>query len=85
MQAAPSPSWEARSYPDPEHDYCTLAGAYRLKQKIEDYWRERGAAVQVTVHNTGFHPAIRYARHDVRSDLVNGMPRLRAVPVSEQR
>jgi hypothetical protein len=25
--------------------------------------------------NVGFHPAIRAARYDVRSDMVNGMPR----------
>jgi len=29
----------------------------------------------IALHNVGFHPAIRAARFDVRSDMVNGMPR----------
>jgi hypothetical protein len=31
----------------------------------------------IALHNVGFHPAIRAARYDVRSDMVNGMPRVR--------
>jgi len=31
--------------------------------------------VMIALHNVGFHPAIRAARFDVRSDMVNGMPR----------
>jgi hypothetical protein len=42
---------------------------------IEAYWRERGQDVMIALHNVGFHPAIRAARYDVRSDMVNGMPR----------
>ncbi|MBC7767577.1 MAG: hypothetical protein H7124_02190 [Phycisphaerales bacterium] len=58
-----------------EHDFCSRAGALALKSKIEAYWRERGQHVMVALHNVGFHPAIRAARFDVRSDMVNGMPR----------
>ena len=29
----------------------------------------------IALHNVGFHPAIRAARFDVRSDMLNGMPR----------
>jgi hypothetical protein len=29
----------------------------------------------LSLHNVGFHPAIRAARYDVRSDMINGMPR----------
>lgn len=58
-----------------EFDFCTRDGATILKQKIEAYWRERGHNVQVLLHNVGFHPAIRAARYDVRSDMVNGLPR----------
>jgi len=47
-----------------------------LKQKIEAYWRERGRDVMLSLHNVGFHPAIRAARYDVRSDMVNGFPRV---------
>lgn len=59
-------------------DFCSRDGAHALKQRIELYWRERGCNVHVLLHNVGFHPAIRAARYDVRSDMVNGMPRPRA-------
>jgi hypothetical protein len=56
-------------------DWCSREGALALKAKIEAYWRERGQDVMIALHNVGFHPAIRAARYDVRSDMVNGMPR----------
>jgi len=56
-------------------DYCTREGALALKIKIEAYWRDRGHDVMIALQNVGFHPAIRAARFDVRSDMVNGMPR----------
>jgi len=59
-------------------DFCSREGAQALKQKIETYWRDRGHTVLVALHNVGFHPAIRAARYDVRSDMVNGMPRATA-------
>ncbi|HYD88960.1 MAG TPA: hypothetical protein VEA80_15905 [Vitreimonas sp.] len=58
-----------------EQDFCSREGALALKEKIEAYWRERGQHVMIALHNVGFHPAIRAARYDVRSDMVNGMPR----------
>lgn len=58
-----------------ERDYCSREGAVALKEKIEAYWRDRGQNVLIALHNVGFHPAIRAARFDVRSDMVNGMPR----------
>lgn len=58
-----------------EYDFCSRNGAHELKAKIEAYWAERGHKVQVMLHNVGFHPAIRAARFDVRSDMINGMPR----------
>ncbi len=58
-----------------EPDYCSRDGALNLKNKIEAYWRDRGHNVMIALHNVGFHPAIRAARYDVRSDMVNGMPR----------
>jgi hypothetical protein len=58
-----------------EYDFCSRSGANELKAKIEAYWAARGQNVQVMLHNVGFHPAIRAARFDVRSDMVNGMPR----------
>jgi hypothetical protein len=58
-----------------ETDYCSREGASALKAKIEAYWRERGQNVMIVLNNVGFHPAIRAARFDVRSDMVNGQPR----------
>jgi hypothetical protein len=63
-----------------EYDFCSRSGANQLKAKIEAYWAERGQKVQVMLHNVGFHPAIRAARFDVRSDMVNGMPRAAGAP-----
>jgi hypothetical protein len=56
-------------------DYTSRDGAAALKAKIEAYWAERGMTVMLALHNVGFHPAIRAARYDVRSDMVNGLPR----------
>jgi len=61
-----------------ETDYCSRDGAVALKSKIEAYWRERGQNVMIVLSNVGFHPAIRAARYDVRSDMVNGRPRASA-------
>lgn len=69
----PNENWMAPSRG--EADFCSREGAAALKSKIEGYWRERGQEVFLSLHNVGFHPAIRAARFDVRSDMVNGMPR----------
>jgi hypothetical protein len=58
-----------------EADYCSQDGAHALKAMIEAYWASRGQHVMVALHNVGFHPAIRAARFDVRSDMLNGHPR----------
>jgi hypothetical protein len=68
-------TWESVTLSRGESDYCSRDGAMALKEKIEAYWRERGQDVMIALHNVGFHPAIRAARYDVRSDMVNGMPR----------
>ncbi len=65
-------------------DWCTGEGASRLKLKIEAYWRERGYDVDVKLIEAGFLPAMRSARTDVRSDMVNGLPR-RISPEMEPR
>jgi len=61
-----------------EHDFCNVEGARRLKQRIEEYWRERGYAVEIKLVEAGFVPAMRSARMDVRSDMVNGFPARKA-------
>lgn len=61
-----------------DHDFCNVEGARRLKQRIEEYWRDRGYAVDIKLIEAGFVAAMRSARTDVRSDMVNGMPTKRA-------
>lgn len=57
-----------------DHDFCTNDGARRLKQRIEDYWKERGYNVDIKLIDAGFVAAMRSARTDVRSNMVNGLP-----------
>ncbi|MBL8550244.1 MAG: hypothetical protein JNJ73_09675 [Hyphomonadaceae bacterium] len=57
-----------------DHDFCTSEGARRLKQRIEEYWRERGYEVDVKLVDASFVAAMRSARTDVRSDMINGLP-----------
>jgi len=47
----------------------------RLKEKIEAYWRERGFEVCVNLIDGPFTPTLRENRVDLRSDLINGLPR----------
>jgi hypothetical protein len=56
-------------------DLCTDDGAKRLAQRIEDFWRKRGFDVSVETQAEGFVSTMRSARTDLRSDMVNGMPR----------
>lgn len=56
-------------------DLCTKDGARRLAQKIENYWRKQGFDVKIEAHEEGFVSTMRSARTDLRSDMVNGMPR----------
>ena len=68
-----------------DHDFCSTDGARRLKQRIEEYWRERGFDVDIKLVDAGFVAAMRSARTDVRSDMVNGMPARRAPERGEER
>lgn len=65
-------------------DPCTMEGALRLKQKIEEYWAARGATVNARPVEAGFVPAMRSARVDVRSDMLSGWPKGYA-PSSEEQ
>jgi hypothetical protein len=58
-----------------EADFTCESGAAELKTRIEAYWRERGHEVKVVLIEAPFTQAIRAARFDVRSELVNGLPR----------
>ncbi|MBL1430644.1 MAG: phosphoglycolate phosphatase [Robiginitomaculum sp.] len=59
-------------------DYCNNDGARDLKRRIETYWIDKGYDVQVQLIEGTFMAAMRSARTDVRSDMVNGMPQRRA-------
>ena len=50
----------------------TKPGAELLAQSIRDYWADRSYLVEARVELSG---APRTPRWDVRSDLVNGLPR----------
>lgn len=56
-------------------DMCTNDGAARLAAQIKEFWRKRGFDVDVETREEGFVPTMRSARTDLRSDMVNGMPR----------
>lgn len=56
-------------------DWLSREGTEAFKARIEHYWREQGYHVTVVLKDAGFHPAVRAVRFDVRSDLVNGLPR----------
>lgn len=59
------------------NDWCNEDGAKRLKQKIEQYWGERGYDVNIDLVDACFIAAMRSARTDIRSNMINGMPRRR--------
>lgn len=56
-------------------EYCDEAGANKLKATIEAYWRERGKSVTVILERVGYDAGMRSCRFDVRSTMVNGLPR----------
>lgn len=56
-------------------DFCNVDGARRLKQRIEEYWKDKGYAVDVKLIEAPFVAAMRSARTDVRSDMEDGFPR----------
>lgn len=61
------------AYIGPEH--CDKRGAARLAEYINDYWKQRGGNANARIIEAGFTEAMRSARFDIRSDLVNGMPK----------
>ena len=65
-------------------DWCNTEGAKRLREKIREYWAERGYEVDVDLVDAGFVPAMRSARTDLRSNMVNGMPRRRAAKAQDE-
>lgn len=56
-------------------DFCSNDGAARLSSLIREYWKRQGYDVDVKLVQEGFVSTMRSSRYDVRSDMVNGMPR----------
>lgn len=56
-------------------DLCSNDGASRLQSLIRDYWRKKGYDVEVQLVHEGFVSTMRSSRFDIRSNMVNGMPR----------
>lgn len=56
-------------------DLCTRDGATRLAMQIQEFWRKRGFDVSLETREEGFVATMRSSRTDLRSDMVNGMPR----------
>lgn len=63
------------------NDFCDADGAGRLKQRIEEFWRDRGCAVKVKLVEARFAAAMRSSRTDVRSDMIDGLPSRKANPL----
>lgn len=62
-----------------EANFTDLAGAQRLKEKIEAHWRSKGfKPPTIELVEVGFHASIRAARYDLRSNMQGGMPLERA-------
>lgn len=55
-------------------DHCDKEGAGKLSTRILAYWQARGWDVTIILEEAGFVPAMRSARVDIRSDMVNGWP-----------
>jgi hypothetical protein len=62
-------------HPDEPRDWCTVEGAKRLKARIEAFWADRGETVEVKLVDASFVAAMRSARCDIRSNMINGLPR----------
>lgn len=56
-------------------DFCSNEGAQYLAERIRDFWRKRGYEVDIEARREGFVSTMRSARTDLRSNMVNGMPR----------
>jgi hypothetical protein len=56
-------------------DFCTNEGAIHLAERIREFWRKRGYEVDIEARREGFISTMRSARTDLRSNMVNGMPR----------
>lgn len=58
-----------------DRNFCDKDGAHSLKRKIEEYWRDKGHEVEVKLVDGPFTASMRSSRTDLRSDMLNGLPR----------
>lgn len=66
----------ARGMSDAPPDYCSGKGAARLMAALKSYWFMRGHDVTtMALIGETRHLGDHHARTDVRSDMVNGLPR----------
>lgn len=79
---APAFAFQSPVAETPGQDWTCASGAAQLKNRIEAYWRSRGYEVQVMLVDGPFSAALRATRVDVRSELVNGLPRAALKPIS---
>jgi hypothetical protein len=60
-------------------NFTDLAGAQRLKERIEAHWRAKGfKPPKIDLVLAGFDNSMRARRYDVRSDMSGGLPLERA-------
>lgn len=55
----------------------TEHGARILLSKIKEYWASKGYEVDGQIYPAGYSERLRSTVYEVRTDLVNGMPRKR--------
>jgi hypothetical protein len=60
-------------YPHDPLEWCDRDGAEALKRKIAAQWP--GYVIKFEAQRAGFTPEMRASRVDVRSNMVNGLPR----------
>lgn len=56
-------------------DTWTKRGAETIADRITAYWRARGYKVTCTIVEVPFTVPMKSGRWDVRSDMVNGLPK----------
>lgn len=68
--AAPRDSYYPSTQPSLKHD---MANFNRLKALIAAKWP--GHQIEFRAERAAFDPSMRHARFDLRSDMINGLPR----------
>ena len=59
----------------PTADWLTKANADYMARVIDNYWRQRGYRIDITVEMVNKDSVDRHVAWQIRSDMVNGLPR----------